>query len=75
MSDPNNDLIFDPKFIKYKINKETWQHLQMNEDRILQNFGRVTMKSKGYIERDDQFLHASLSQQDNNYYLLISLTE
>ena len=69
------DAVNGEQCIKHKINKETWMHLQMNGIKMINNFGRVMMKSKGYIVRDDQFVFALLEHQDDNYYIVSSIIE
>ena len=67
MPDPN---LIQPVVISHKINKETWEHLQMNGDKMINNFGRVIMKSKGYINDDIQFVSAELYHNDTTYQIL-----
>ena len=62
--------IREPIVINHKINKETWQHLQLNGDRMINNFGRVIMKSPGYIQDDVQFVSAELYQNNDTYQIL-----
>ena len=64
------DPVKEPIIISTKVNKETWLHLQMNGDKMIHNFGKVIMKSKGYIEDDLQFVSAELYQNGDNYHVL-----
>lgn len=63
-------LINEPIVISHNINKETWEHLQMNGEKMINNFGKVIMKSKGIIQDDIQFVSAELYHSDKTYQIL-----
>lgn len=66
---PNSKLT-QPIVISHNINKETWEHLQMNGEKMINNFGKVIMKSKGIIQDDIQFVSAELYHSDKTYQIL-----